>query len=58
MMKGRIQKTTLAGEATVESLDPDTVGRLLHYLDLTTLVSSCRRTPAAVTAESGETATV
>lgn len=29
----------------MESLDPDTVGKLLHYLDLTTLVSSCQRRP-------------
>lgn len=43
MMEGRIQKTTMAGEATVESLDPDLVGKLLHYLDLSTLVSSCRQ---------------
>ncbi|KAK5851930.1 hypothetical protein PBY51_023443 [Eleginops maclovinus] len=35
MMEGRIQKTTFEGEATVESLDPDTVSRLLHYLELT-----------------------
>ncbi|XP_071322866.1 coiled-coil domain-containing protein 80 [Trachinotus anak] len=35
MMEGRIQKTTFQGEATVESLDPDTVTKLLHYLDLT-----------------------
>nr|XP_019937182.1 PREDICTED: coiled-coil domain-containing protein 80-like isoform X2 [Paralichthys olivaceus] len=34
MMEGRIQKTSLQGEATVESLDPDTVTKLLHYLDL------------------------
>eukprot|EP00066_Takifugu_rubripes_P013990 XP_011603256.1 PREDICTED: coiled-coil domain-containing protein 80-like [Takifugu rubripes] len=34
MMEGRIQKTTPAGEATVESLDPDMVTKLLHYLDL------------------------
>ncbi len=34
MMEGRIQKTTFQGDATVESLDPDTVTRLLHYLDL------------------------
>ncbi|TNM91887.1 hypothetical protein fugu_018899 [Takifugu bimaculatus] len=34
MMEGRIQKTTAAGEATVESLDPDMVTKLLHYLDL------------------------
>lgn len=30
----------MAGEATVESLDPDMVGKLLHYLELTALVSS------------------
>ncbi|XP_068191288.1 coiled-coil domain-containing protein 80 [Antennarius striatus] len=35
MMEGHIQKTTIQGEATVDSLDPDTVTRLLHYLDLT-----------------------
>lgn len=35
MMEGRIQKTTYQGEATVESLDPDTVTKLLHYLELT-----------------------
>ncbi|KAG7223932.1 hypothetical protein INR49_015188, partial [Caranx melampygus] len=35
MMEGRIQKTTIQGDATVESLDPDTVTKLLHYLDLT-----------------------
>ncbi|XP_076020130.1 coiled-coil domain-containing protein 80 [Genypterus blacodes] len=35
MMEGRIQKTTFQGEATVESLDPDTVSKLLHYLELT-----------------------
>ncbi|XP_042365181.1 coiled-coil domain-containing protein 80 [Plectropomus leopardus] len=35
MMEGRIQKTTFQGDATVESLDPDTVSKLLHYLDLT-----------------------
>ncbi|XP_035524147.1 coiled-coil domain-containing protein 80 [Morone saxatilis] len=35
MMEGRIQKTTFQGEATVESLDPDTVTNLLHYLELT-----------------------
>ncbi|XP_029921695.1 coiled-coil domain-containing protein 80 [Myripristis murdjan] len=34
MMEGRIQKTTFQGEATVESLDPDTVSKLLHYLEL------------------------
>lgn len=58
MMEGRIQKTTMAGEATVESLDPVMAARLLHYLDLTILVSSRRRTPAVVTAESVETARV
>lgn len=40
MMEGRIQKTTTAGEATVESLEPDMVGKLLHYLDLASAVSS------------------
>ncbi|CAK6959366.1 coiled-coil domain-containing protein 80 [Scomber scombrus] len=35
MMEGRIQKTTFQGDATVENLDPDTVTKLLHYLDLT-----------------------
>lgn len=40
MMEGRIQKTTLEGESTVESLDPDTVHKLLHYLDLTNQVTS------------------
>ncbi|XP_029300311.1 coiled-coil domain-containing protein 80 [Cottoperca gobio] len=35
MMEGRIQKTTFQGDATVESLDPDTVSKLLHYMDLT-----------------------
>ncbi|XP_060917543.1 coiled-coil domain-containing protein 80 [Labrus mixtus] len=35
MMEGRIQRTTFQGDATVESLDPDTVTKLLHYLDLT-----------------------
>lgn len=39
MMEGRIQKTTFQGDATVESLDPDTVTKLLHYLDLTSPVS-------------------
>ncbi|AWP15157.1 putative coiled-coil domain-containing protein 80-like [Scophthalmus maximus] len=34
MMEGRLQKTTFQGEATVESLDPDTVTKLLHYLEL------------------------
>lgn len=57
MMEGRIQKMTMAGEATVESLDPDMVGKLLHYLDLTTLVSSYRQTPA-VAAQTVETAMV
>lgn len=27
----------------MESLDPDTVGKLLHFLDLSTLVSSYRQ---------------
>lgn len=40
MMEGRIQKTTFQGDATVESLDPDTVSKLLHYLDLTNEVTS------------------
>lgn len=40
MMEGRIQKTTFQGEATVESLDPDTVSKLLHYLELTSQVTS------------------
>lgn len=40
MMEGRIQKTTLQGESTIESLDPDTVHKLLHYLDLTDHVTS------------------
>lgn len=40
MMEGRIQKTTLQGDSTVESLDPDTVHKLLHYLDLTDQVTS------------------
>uniref|UniRef100_A0A3P8SHG1 Coiled-coil domain containing 80 like 2 n=1 Tax=Amphiprion percula TaxID=161767 RepID=A0A3P8SHG1_AMPPE len=35
MMEGRIQKTTFEGDASVESLDPDTVTKLLHYLELT-----------------------
>lgn len=35
MMEGRIQKTTPQGQATVESVDPDTVSKLLHYLKLT-----------------------
>ncbi|XP_061822355.1 coiled-coil domain-containing protein 80 [Nerophis lumbriciformis] len=35
MMEGRIQKTSAQGDATVETLDPDTVTRLLHYLQLT-----------------------
>ncbi|KAM9820156.1 coiled-coil domain-containing protein 80 [Neosynchiropus ocellatus] len=35
MMEGRIQKTTMQGDATVETLDPDTVTKLLHYFDLT-----------------------
>lgn len=40
MMEGRIQKTTFQGDATVESLDPDTVTKLLHYLELTNQVTS------------------
>lgn len=40
MMEGRIQKTTFQGDATVESLDPDTVSKLLHYLELTGQVTS------------------
>ncbi|XP_061763735.1 coiled-coil domain-containing protein 80 isoform X2 [Nerophis ophidion] len=35
MMEGRIQKSSAQGDATVETLDPDTVTRLLHYLQLT-----------------------
>ncbi|XP_061554787.1 coiled-coil domain-containing protein 80 isoform X1 [Phycodurus eques] len=35
MMEGRIQKATIQGQATVESLDPDTVTKLLHFLELT-----------------------
>ncbi|KAM9734410.1 coiled-coil domain-containing protein 80 [Menidia menidia] len=35
MMEGRIQKTTFQGDAIVENLDPDTVTKLLHYLELT-----------------------
>ncbi|MEQ2255995.1 hypothetical protein ILYODFUR_019608 [Ilyodon furcidens] len=34
MMEGRIQKTTFQGDATVENLDPETVTKLLHYLEL------------------------
>ncbi|CAB1318298.1 unnamed protein product [Coregonus sp. 'balchen'] len=34
MMEGRIRKTTFQGEATVESIDPDMVTKLLHYLEL------------------------
>lgn len=40
MMEGRIQKTTFRGDATVENLDPDTVTKLLHYLELTSQVTS------------------
>lgn len=40
MMEGRIQKTTFQGDATVESLDPDTVTKLLHYLELNSQVTS------------------
>lgn len=39
MMEGRIQKTTFQGDAIVESLDPDTVTKLLHYLELTNQVT-------------------
>lgn len=42
MMEGRIQKTTFQGDATVESLDPDTVTKLLHYLELTNQVTSSK----------------
>ncbi|KAJ0015395.1 hypothetical protein NQD34_009015 [Periophthalmus magnuspinnatus] len=35
MMEGRIVKTTMDGQASVETLDPDTVSKLLHYLELT-----------------------
>ncbi|KAK7896279.1 hypothetical protein WMY93_021604 [Mugilogobius chulae] len=35
MMEGRIVKTTMEGQASVETLDPDTVSKLLHYLELT-----------------------
>lgn len=38
MMEGRIQKTTIQGDATVENLDPDTVTKLLHYLELSNQV--------------------
>lgn len=34
MMEGRIQKTTFQGEATVESMDPGMVTKLMHYLEL------------------------
>ncbi|KAM4720511.1 coiled-coil domain-containing protein 80 [Anableps anableps] len=33
-MEGRIQKTTFQGDATVENLNPDTVTKLLNYLEL------------------------
>lgn len=39
MMEGRIQKTTFQGDATVENLDPDTVTKLLHYLELNSQVT-------------------
>lgn len=45
MMEGRIQKTTAAGGATVESLDPDMVTKLLRYLDLGGSVSCCAPAP-------------
>lgn len=38
MMEGRIQKTTFQGDATVENLDPDTITKLLHYLELSSQV--------------------
>uniref|UniRef100_A0A6Q2Y927 Coiled-coil domain containing 80 like 2 n=1 Tax=Esox lucius TaxID=8010 RepID=A0A6Q2Y927_ESOLU len=34
MMEGRIRKTTFQGDASVESIDPDIVTKLLHYLEL------------------------
>ncbi|CAL9683767.1 unnamed protein product [Knipowitschia caucasica] len=34
-MEGRILKTTMHSQASWETLDPDTVSRLLHYLELT-----------------------
>uniref|UniRef100_A0A673IQF2 Coiled-coil domain-containing protein 80-like n=1 Tax=Sinocyclocheilus rhinocerous TaxID=307959 RepID=A0A673IQF2_9TELE len=34
MMEGKIQRTTLQGEATVEAMDSEMVSKLLHYLEL------------------------
>ncbi|XP_067280327.1 coiled-coil domain-containing protein 80 [Pseudorasbora parva] len=34
MMEGKIQRTTLHGEATVEVMDSEMVSKLLHYLEL------------------------
>ncbi|XP_043076913.1 coiled-coil domain-containing protein 80 [Puntigrus tetrazona] len=34
MMEGKIQRTTLQGEATVEVMDSEMVSKLLHYLEL------------------------
>ncbi len=34
MMEGKIQRTTLQGEATVEVMDSERVSKLLHYLEL------------------------
>lgn len=34
MMEGKIQRTTLLGEATVEVMDSEMVSKLLHYLEL------------------------
>ncbi|XP_062334644.1 coiled-coil domain-containing protein 80 [Osmerus eperlanus] len=36
MMEGTLLRTTLQGGATTESMDPDTVSKILHYLELTT----------------------
>ncbi|XP_073681140.1 coiled-coil domain-containing protein 80-like [Garra rufa] len=34
MMEGKIQRTTLQGESTVEVMDSEMVSKLLHYLEL------------------------
>ncbi|XP_051537655.1 coiled-coil domain-containing protein 80 [Myxocyprinus asiaticus] len=34
MMEGKVQRTTLQGEATVELMDSEMVTKLLHYLEL------------------------
>lgn len=34
MMEGKIQRTTLQGEAIVEAMDSEMVSKLLHYLEL------------------------